>query len=283
MTRRERRAAERERRRPGGTPAHGIGARGARRAAARRTGLPAITRSPIAVITAAAVLIGVVLLAANVLRSQPPTAVTIVAPAEPAPAALASGQTLGQANARVTLDVYVDFQCPNCKAYAQEVEPRLVNQYVRTGQARMVLHDLAFLGPGSNPAGDESIQAAAAARCAGDQGKFWAYQEYLFANQGPVENGGTFNRTMFDAIATRLGLGLRAFDTCLADPARVKAVQAATAAAIAGGIKGTPTILVNGTALGSWGLQAITNAIDAALQGKPVGPSTAPSASAAGS
>ena len=183
----------------------------------------------------------------------------------------------------MTLDVYVDFQCPNCAAYAQEVEPRLVNQYVQNGSARMVIHDLAFLGPTSNPGSDESVQAALAANCAGDQARFWSYQEYLFANQGPVENGGTFSRSLLDGIASRLGLDRTRFDACMSDPARTKAVQAETQAAMAAGIDRTPTILVNGTALGSWGLQTITDAIDTALQGKPVGPSAAPSASAAAS
>ena len=228
-------------------------------------------------------LIGVVLLAANVLLSQPPAAASIVAPAEPAPVDLSSGRTLGKADAKVTLDVYVDFQCPNCAAYAQQIEPRLVNQYVRPGSLKMVLHDLAFLGRGSSASSDESVQAALAASCAEDQGRFWSYQEYLFANQGPVENGGTFTRSLLDGIASRLGLDRTRFDTCMADPARTKAMQAETDAAMAAGIDRTPTILVNGTALGSWGLQTITNAIDAALQGKPVGPSTAPSASAAAS
>ena len=279
-TRRERRAAERDRRRPGGTPAHGAGAGGARRAAAPRTGLAALVRSPIALVTAAAVLVGVGLLAANVLLSQPRSAASIVAPAEPAPTDLATGRTLGAADAKVTLDVYVDFQCPNCAAYAQQVEPRLVNQYVRPGSARMVIHDLAFLGPTSNPGSDESVQAALAASCAEDQGRFWSYQEYLFANQGPVENGGTFSRSLLDGIASRLGLDRTRFDACMADPARTKAVQSETQTAMAAGIDRTPTILVNGKAVGSWDLQTISNAIDAALQGNSASPSASPSASA---
>ena len=223
-------------------------------------------------------LVGVVLLAANVLLSQPRAAASILDPAEPAPVDLASGRALGKADAKVTLDVYVDFQCPNCAAYAQEVEPRLVNQYVRPGSARMVIHDLAFLGPTSNPGSDESVQAALAANCAGDQGRFWSYQEYLFANQGPVENGGTFSRSLLDGIASRLGLDGTRFDACMADPARTKAVQSETQAATSAGINRTPTIRVNGTALGSWDLQTIAKAIDAALQGVSLGPSASPSA-----
>ncbi len=220
-----------------------------------------------------------VVLAAVILANRAPSSVSLVAPAEPAPADLASGRALGQANAKVTLDVYVDFQCPNCAAYAREVEPRLVNQYVRTGEVRMVIHDLAFLGPTSNPSGDESVQAALAANCAEDQGKFWAYQEYLFANQGPVENGGTFSRSLLNGIADRLGLDRTKFDACMADPARTKAVQSETQAALSAGIDRTPTVLVNGTPVASWDLGTISKAIDDALAAPSASP--APSGSAA--
>ena len=244
-------------------------------------GLAGLFRSPLVLITAAAVAIGVLVLVANVLLGTTAATGHLVDPVEPAPAALATARTLGQADAKVTIDLYADYQCPNCAAYAVQVEPRLVNQYVRTGSARMVFHDMAFLGSGSDPAKDESIQAAVAARCAEDQGKFWAYQEYLFANQGPVENGGTFKRSLFDSIADRLGLDRTAFDTCMVDPAKTAAVQADTAASIKSGIKGTPTLVVNGTALTSWGLDAASAAIDAALAGAGPSPSPAPSPSSA--
>ncbi len=231
-----------------------------------------------ALITAGAVLIGIVAIAANLLLNQPPSAAHLVAPPEPTPASPASGTALGSADAKVTIDVYADYQCPNCRAYAEQVEPRLANQYVRPGSARMVFHDLAFLGTGSDPAKNESIQAAVAARCAEDQGRFWSYQEYLFANQGPAENSGTYNRALFDAIAERIGINRTTFDSCIADPAQAKAVQADTAAALQAGIHQTPTLIVNGTTLGSWGLQAVSAAIDAALAGAGPGPSAGPSA-----
>jgi protein-disulfide isomerase len=244
-------------------------------------GLGRLIRSPLVLITTAAIAIGVIVLVVNMLLGTTSATGRLVDPAEPAPAALATARTLGQADAKVTIDLYADYQCPNCAAYAAQVEPRLVNQYVRAGSARMVFHDMAFLGSGSDPSKNESIQAAVAARCAEDQGKFWAYQEYLFANQGPVENGGTFKRSLFDSIADRLGLNRTAFDTCLVDPAKTAAVQADTEASIKSGIKGTPTLVVNGTMLTSWGLDAASAAIDAALAAAGPSPSLAPAASAA--
>ncbi len=212
--------------------------------------------------------VAIAALAATALLSAPSRSGSLLAPAEPAPTELASAKTLGSSGAPVTLDVYADFQCPNCKAYAEDVEPRIVNVYVRPGTARIVFHDIAFLGKGSADK-DESLQAAVAARCAEDQGRFWPYQEYLFANQGAVENSGTYNRAFFDSIADRLSLDRTAFDKCLSDSARASAVKSDTSKAFAAGVKGTPTVFVNGKQLSSWGLSAISAAIDEAASASP--------------
>lgn len=226
-------------------------------------------------ITGAVVLVVVAVLVVALVAGRSPSTVALVDPAEPAPAALASGHTLGRADASVTIDLWEDFQCPNCAVFARTVEPRLVNQYVVPGTARIVFHHLAFIGSTANRDGFESLLAAVAADCASDQGRFWAYQEYLFANQGPQENGGTFNAELFDAIARRLGLDVTAFDSCRADPARAASVKAARAEATAAGITGTPTIHVNGTAVAAWNFPTVSAAIEAAAASAPPAASSA--------
>ncbi len=52
-----------------------------------------------------------------------------------------------------------------------------VSEYVNSGRARFIWKDYSFLG-------QESTWAAEAARCANDQGKFWAYHDYLYNHQG---------------------------------------------------------------------------------------------------
>jgi len=182
---------------------------------------------------------------------------TIIKPNEPAAADLMDGRSLGSADAPVKLDVWEDFQCPGCGVLAREMEPRLVNQYVRQGKLRITFHDFAFLG-------EESFTAATAARCAGEQGKFWSYKEYLFANQSG-ENKGTYNRTLFDGIARELGLNLDTFGACLSDGKARQEVVAETAQGDAVPVKQTPTVVVNGTIIDSLSYSAITSAIDAAI------------------
>ena len=204
----------------------------------------------------------------NVLASnQGPQAVQV--PSQPVPAGLASGRSVGKSTAPVKLDVWADFQCPYCDEYTRSVEPSLVSQYVVPGKAEITFHDFSFIGNGHTP--DESDDAAVAARCAGNQGQFWLYMQYLYANQGASENSGTFTRSLFDAIATKMGLNLTQFDRCLADPATLQAVQAETAQGQAKGIQGTPTLYLDGTMLSNpLDLNAVSTAIDAALAGKPV-------------
>ena len=261
--RRERRAAERSRRPGGGGQASG-GSGG--------PSIPGVLRSPLGLITAAVVVLAAVglvfVLVGNVVGGGQGGA--LVAPADPAPLNLAHGRSIGNASAPVKLDEWEDFQCPYCDNYSVNVEPHLISQYVTTGQVEITYHDFTFIGPAS-------FDASVAARCAGNQGQFWAYMEYLFANQGP-ENGGWANRSLFDRIANAVGVNQATFDQCLSDPSMLAAVKAETAQGQNLGIQGTPTLFINGKQYtGSIDLNSISSALDAALRSAP---SASPSAGA---
>ena len=86
------------------------------------------------------------------------------------PEIVTSGRTIGDPNAPVTLDVWLDYQCPGCRVFYQESLPVLISTYVEPGKLRIVNHDLLVID--SNVGGHESLDAANAARCAADQGKF---------------------------------------------------------------------------------------------------------------
>src|SRR5437868_57063 len=59
---------------------------------------------------------------------------------------------LGDPNAPVTIDAYEDFQCTNCEQFNRTVMPRLLENYVGTGQVKMVWHDFTWLGDESRMA-----------------------------------------------------------------------------------------------------------------------------------
>src|SRR5690349_20421826 len=99
------------------------------------------------------------------------------------PAALpeADGLSLGDPNAPAVIDVFEDFQCPACQRFTENVEPLVIESLVATGKARYVFHNYPFLdGNGAGSSG-ESDQAANAAMCANEQGKFWDLHGSIYA------------------------------------------------------------------------------------------------------
>ena len=196
----------------------------------------------------------------------------IVAPSATTPASLpSSGRALGDPAAPVTLDVWGDFQCPNCKNFAQTVLPQLVDKYVATGKVRVVYHD--FIVIDSATGGHESADAANAARCAADQGEFWVFQDWLWANQGP-EGTGAFSNVRLLQIGAQAGLDMRTFQPCVDADTHAAAVQAESASASTS-MPGTPTVMLNGTPLSSYDFATVSAAIDLALSGSAATPPAA--------
>ncbi len=149
-----------------------------------------------------------------------------------------SGTSLGLASAPVTIEVWADYQCPYCSAQAHAVEPTIIREQVATGVARMTFRDFAILG-------QESIDAAVAARCADAQGRFWSYHDLLYASQ-QGENKGGFARESLVGLARFAGLDQVAFSTCLDDPLIARAVAAETVVGEGYGVKSTPTLRISG-------------------------------------
>jgi protein-disulfide isomerase len=136
------------------------------------------------------------------------------------------------------MEMFGDFQCPVCGEFARTSEQALVSQYVNTGKVKFVWRDFAWIG-------DESYLSAQAARCAGQQGQFWAYHDYLFAHQRG-ENLGTFSQPNLVGFAASLGLESDAFGKCMNSGVEPKAVQASIRYAVGLGIDVTPAFVVNG-------------------------------------
>lgn len=197
--------------------------------------------------TVGAVLLGAVLIGAVVLsRGGSPSTGDLNTPQYTVPKdAPQDGMTLGSANAPVTLEIWSDFQCPSCGVFARETEPLLWETYIPNGTLKMVYKDAAFQGRKSSDPYDESVEAAAAARCAGQQSQYWQYADWLFWNQNG-ENLGAFKPARLQQIADAVGLDRTAWDACVAGGTQQPLVKASTDAAVAQGIDSTPTLYLNG-------------------------------------
>ncbi len=157
--------------------------------------------------------------------SLAPPRATVTVPAD-APA-------LGPTDAKVTIVGYLDYQCPYCHR-AQAIVDRVVEQY--KGRVRLVHQDFLLGRP-------RSLPAARAARCAGDQGRFWEYHRSLLTKPGDMSDEDLRGR------AAALSLDGGRFAGCLASTAHDEAIQKAVEEGHALGITGTPTFFVNGRRL----------------------------------
>ena len=157
----------------------------------------------------------------------------------------------GPADAPVTLVEFSDFQCPFCR----KVQPTLESLFEEyEGKISWVYKDLPLTS--IHP---DAVGAAEAARCAGDQGKFWEYRDALFAES-------RVTKQVHPKIIESLGLDAAAFEECISTKKYNEAVLADGAEAQSLGISGTPAFLVNGILLsGAQPKEAFVRIIDAEL------------------
>jgi protein-disulfide isomerase/uncharacterized membrane protein YphA (DoxX/SURF4 family) len=198
-------------------------------------------------------------------------------------ASVANGVVFGK-KAAATVDVYEDFQCPNCLHFEQAVSKQL-DADVRANKAQVRFHTLAFLDASSN-GNKYSTRAANAALCAADVSvdEFVAYHNVLYGTYKgkqvqPAE--GTSGRTnaQLEQYASSVGLTggkLTTFDGCVQNQNHKALVEAITEHASAHGVNATPTIKVNGKSI-SPTLAAWNKAIaDALKKGPAPNPSKTP-------
>jgi protein-disulfide isomerase len=155
--------------------------------------------------------------------------------------ATAEGVAVGNPDAHVTIDLYLDFQCPACAQYEQQAGAT-IDELVASGQARVVYHPLAYLDRFSST--QYSSRSSAAAGCAADAGVLPRFAELLYANQ-PPEGGAGLPTEQLVALGRQAGAGAD-FAACVQDGRYAGWTRSVTDAASRAGITATPTILVNG-------------------------------------
>jgi protein-disulfide isomerase len=198
-------------------------------------------------------------------------------------ATVSSGVVFGK-KAAATVDVYEDFQCPNCLNFEKAVQNSLDTD-VRANKAQVRFHMIAILDSSSN--NRYSTRSANAALCASDISvdQFVAYHNKLFAEQPPESGSGRTDKQL-EAYASSIGITgakLTTFDSCVQSQQHKALVEALTERASQRGVNATPTIIVNGKSI-NHDLASWNKAITAALKKGPApSPSKTPSPSAAAS
>jgi protein-disulfide isomerase len=157
------------------------------------------------------------------------------------------GVSIGPEDAPVVVREFADFQCPACARFAP-ASKRLRDEYVESGQVRFVFFDLPLRQH------KNAVEAAQAARCAGDQGAYWTMHDHLFDNQSEWADNSKATE-VFTRYAEELGLNGRRFSNCLATDLHREAVERSREIAQQLRVTSTPTVMVDNIPLSrpGWG------------------------------
>ena len=139
----------------------------------------------------------------------------------------------GGRDAIVTLLEYSDYECPFCIRHFSETMPKIDAAYIQTGKIRYAFRD--------NPVDQlhpQAIRAHEAARCAGDQGKYWEMHGRLFTGAGSHGDDALL------AHAQALSLTAPDFQACLGSGRHTEDIRRTAAEAAGFGAKGTPAFFI---------------------------------------
>lgn len=149
---------------------------------------------------------------------------------------------LGAEDAPVTIVEFADYACPHCAQFGSFAGRLIRQNYVESrGLVRWMFYDYLVGLP-------HDLPAAIAARCAGEQERYWEMHDLLLAQQsrwsGSDDPGDAFRR-----YAGQIDLDEGAFAECLAERRPLEAVLASHAYGERRGVRGTPTLFLNGRRL----------------------------------
>jgi protein-disulfide isomerase len=147
----------------------------------------------------------------------------------------------GEATAPVAIIEYADIECPFCRHFERDIYPRVFDDYIKTGKARLYYRDMPL------PFHEHAVPAARAAHCAGEQGKFWEMHDSLFTDnvRVPSPSGRSGLGTGdIDERAAKLGLDTAKLDACIASTRFADVIKHSSEEAAKMNIEGTPTFVI---------------------------------------
>jgi len=165
---------------------------------------------------------------------------------------MAQGVSSGNPDAQVTIMEFGDYQCPACQNFFRQAKPILDVSYIQPGRVKFVFYDFPLEAAHPN-----AFLAARAARCAGDQDRYWEYHDRLFQDQlswslkaDPVGD--------LVGYAGDLGLVRATFRSCLRSDRHAEVVSANQVMAMQLGVQSTPTVMLDAgdgraTWIDNWG------------------------------
>jgi protein-disulfide isomerase len=174
---------------------------------------------------------------------------------------LTNQPTFGKSDAPVTIVEFGDFECPSCRGEAPVLRQFIPELY--PDKVRIVFKDFPL----------ESIHpwaraASIAARCVFRQNKqaFWKFYDWDYQNQDEISVDNLKPKVL--AWAAKNSMDTLSLERCMDDKATDKEIAENISEGRAAGVKGTPTIFVNGKKAESTQIPALQRMIQAELGAK---------------
>lgn len=195
------------------------------------------------------------------LRNKP--AAPVAGSTKPPHATTTGGIRVGAAAAPVTVDLYEDFRCPNCRVFEASTGAT-VDKLRDAGKIAVVYHPMSFLD--DNLSGTYSKRAANAAACADVQGKLPALHDALYKTQPVEDRSGGWNDAKILSIAKSAGVSGSAFSTCVSNQTYKSWVASVEEISSKAKVTATPTVRIAGKPLTDLSPAGFTAAVNAAAK-----------------
>jgi protein-disulfide isomerase len=158
--------------------------------------------------------------------AQPPSYQKVSIPMPP------DAASLGSMSAPLVMIEFTDYQCPFCRRHHETTFEELRKKYVATGKLRYVSRDFPL------DFHQNAVKAAFAARCAGEQGKFWEMRDAM------IEHNDNLKPEELTQYAVKLALDADVLNRCI-DSGRYKsAVEQDQNDGKSAGVSGTPSFVL---------------------------------------
>lgn len=149
---------------------------------------------------------------------------------------------LGSQDSHITIIEFSDFECPFCSKFHQQTLPLLRQNYIDTGDVKLVYRDF----PLSFHA--NAMIAHIASGCADEQNSFWDYHDILFDRQSQWQSnslaGDDNIKSQLIEYASELKLDITSFESCMESPYILQEINQDISDAKSKKVSGTPTFFI---------------------------------------
>lgn len=162
----------------------------------------------------------------------------------------------GSKDAAVAIVEFSDFQCPYCSKLQPTLKEVLKAYPI---DVKLIFKDFPL------PFHQQAQNAARAAHAAGEQGKYWEMHYMIF------ENFNMLSEEKFKEFASKIGLDIKKFMADYSSNKYDRQIEDDRQLALSAGVRGTPTLFINGKRMQGRSFNDFKEAIDTILKEKAAG------------